>query len=128
MSYGREYKTTEELLEQLNDGFETFVELMDEKFGDVLDKISDTLGDVGKEFSNTKTQKSMSSLEKFGKSLKAAPQLFILEQLMKLLEPFLMLLEPCYSKHYNLYLISLLNFLQFLKLLDSSLQNLSRLQ
>lgn len=94
MSYGREYNTTEELLEKLNDSVSLFVEGMESGFNEITESLSQSLSPVAQQMGDSKTQKSMGSLEKFGKSLKASPQLFILEQLMKLLEPFLALLEP----------------------------------
>lgn len=94
MSYGNEYKTSEELLEGLQETLDQVIETLEQGLGDIFDALVEKMEPVGKEFSSSNTKKSMGSLEKFGKSLKAAPQVFILEQLMKLLEPFLMLLEP----------------------------------
>jgi len=92
--FGRPYKTSEELLEEVNDNLYYMIEQLQDGFGDMFDAINENLGSITESFSNSNTTKSMSSLEKFGKSLKNTPQVFALEQLTKLLEPFIQLLEP----------------------------------
>lgn len=91
--WGREYRTSEELLEDVNSSLgET---------NDLLVNIVDLLIEGVQKEEATATSAGSGEggnlakvFTKFTKTLKMAPALFVLEQLMKLIEPLMILLEP----------------------------------